>query len=371
VLDLAPWPPPGARREPPLPCDFRYGVPALTDFPQRIWSRLVSRRAQRMSLRTLGYGRTLGFPSLREAIAHYLARARGVTTTPDQIVVVNGSQQALDLIARLLIDGGDRVVFEEPGYQGARQVFQAAGAEVVPVRVDADGLQVSDLPGRARLAYVTPSHQFPLGGVLPMERRLDLLQWAASSGAYVVEDDYDSEFRFGGRPLETLSAIDESGRVIYVGSFSKSLLPALRVGFLVAPRSLRGPLRAASYVASWHVQWPAQAALHVRRARRAYAARHERILRCLESDFAPWVAPVPSVTGMHLAARIRSGSLRLEREVADRARIGGVAIGRLSTYFASSVPQPGLLLGYGAISEARIQEGLKKLRECFAAAHRS
>jgi GntR family transcriptional regulator/MocR family aminotransferase len=253
---------------------------------------------------------------------------------------------------------------------------------VVPVAVDAEGLDVEALPREARLVYVTPSHQFPLGMPMTHRRRVALLDWAERQNAVVIEDDYDSEFRFGGRPLETLSAIDESGRVIYVGSFSKSLLPALRVGFLVAPRSLRGPLRAASYVASWHVQWPAQAALasliesgllarHVRRARRAYAARHERILRCLESDFAPWVAPVPSVTGMHLAARIRSGSLRLEREVADRARIGGVAIGRLSTYFASSVPQPGLLLGYGAISEARIQEGLKKLRECFAAAHRS
>ena len=138
----------------------------------------------------------------------------GVTTSPDQMVVVNGSQQALDLIARLLIDDGDRVVFEEPGYQGARHVFQAAGAEVVPVRVDADGLRVSDVSGRARLAYVTPSHQFPLGGVLPMERRLDLLQWAADSGAYVVEDDYDSEFRYEGKPVAAMQGLDRSGRVI-------------------------------------------------------------------------------------------------------------------------------------------------------------
>ena len=226
VLDLAPWPPPGARRDPPLPCDFRYGVPALTDFPQRIWSRLVSRRAQRMSLRTLGYGRTLGFPALREAIASYLARARGVTTSPDQIVVVNGSQQALDLLARLLIDAGDRVVFEEPGYQGARHVFQAAGAEVVPVRVDADGLRVSDVPGRrTRLAYVTPSHQFPFGGVLPMERRLDLLQWAAASGAYVVEDDYDSEFRYEGKPVAAMQGLDRSGRVIYVRNVLEGAVP--------------------------------------------------------------------------------------------------------------------------------------------------
>jgi GntR family transcriptional regulator/MocR family aminotransferase len=197
----------------------------------------------------------------------------------------------------------------------------------------------------------------------------------------IIEDDYDSEFRFGGRPLETLQAIDRSGRVIYVGSFSKSLLPALRLGFLVAPPSLKEALPAASFVAGWYAQWPAQAALaslidsgllarHVRKARRHYAARHERILRTLESGFTPWVAPVSSVTGMHLAARIRSGSLALEREVAERARSNGVGFDRLSAYCASKPPQAGVVVGYGAISEARIDEGLRRLRECFAAAMR-
>ena len=254
VIDLAPWPPPGARGDsPPLPVDFRYGVPALTDFPQRIWSRLVSRRGQRMSLRSLGYGRTLGLPALRDAIAGYLARARGVTTTPDQIVVVNGSQQALDLLARLLIDAGDQVVCEEPGYQGARQVFQAAGAEVRPIGVDARGLRVADLPNdrRTRLAYVTPSHQFPLGGVLSLERRLKLLRWASASGTYLVEDDYDSEFRYEGKPVAAMQGLDRSGRVIYVGTFSKVLCPAMRLAYMVVPPALVEPIAALKFLTDY------------------------------------------------------------------------------------------------------------------------
>jgi GntR family transcriptional regulator/MocR family aminotransferase len=212
---------------------------------------------------------------------------------------------------------------------------------------------------------------------MPHARRVALLEWADRRGAVVVEDDYDSEFRFGGRPLETLQALDRTGRVIYVGSFSKSLLPTLRLGFLVAPPSLREALRAASYVAGWHVQGPAQAALatlirdgllarHVRKARREYAARHDRLLRILERDFARWLAPVPALAGLHLTARLRSGGLRLEQEVSQRAAAAGVGLDRLLAYCApASPPQAGVVLGYGAVSEARIAEGLSRLRECF------
>jgi GntR family transcriptional regulator/MocR family aminotransferase len=197
----------------------------------------------------------------------------------------------------------------------------------------------------------------------------------------VLEDDYDSEFRFGGRPLETLQASDRHGRVVYVGSFSKALLPGLRLGFLVAPPSLRDALRAASHVAGWHAPLPAQAALasfiedgllarHLRKARRAYAARHVRILRTLEREFSRWLAPVPSVTGMHLAARFRFGGVRLETEVAARARAAQVGFDRLSPYCAATGSQAGIVLGYGGISDASIAEGLRRLRECVAAAAR-
>jgi GntR family transcriptional regulator / MocR family aminotransferase len=369
VLDLAPWPPPGARRDPPLPCDFRYGVPALTDFPQRIWSRLVSRRAQRMSLRTLGYGRTLGFPSLREAIANYLARARGVTTSPDQIVVVNGSQQALDLIARLLIDDGDRVVFEEPGYQGARHVFQAAGAEVVPVRVDADGLRVSDVPCQARLAYVTPSHQFPLGGVLPMERRLDLLQWAADSGAYVVEDDYDSEFRYEGRPVAAMQGLDRSGRVIYVGTFSKVLCPSMRIAYVVLPAALVEPLAALKFLTDYHTPTFEQEVLadfiaeghferHLRRCRRRNAARREALLDACARHLRDRVDIVGTSAGVHAVMWLHDYHRFDVDPIAREAATQGVGLYPVTPYYLRPPARAGLLLGYACLDETDIRRGI-------------
>jgi GntR family transcriptional regulator/MocR family aminotransferase len=213
---------------------------------------------------------------------------------------------------------------------------------------------------------------------LSHDRRAALVAWARRRGALIVEDDYDSEFRFGGRPLETLSALDPGGRVIYVGSFSKTLLPALRLGYVVCPPGLRQPLRAASSVACGFPQGPGQAALaamleggllarHVRRMRRAYAARHALILGTLERDFTRWLQPVPSVTGLHLTARLRSGGVAFEQRLADRARTRGVRFDRLSGYCASGVPQPGIVLGYGGVAEAQIPEALRRLRQCFAA----
>jgi GntR family transcriptional regulator/MocR family aminotransferase len=243
------------------------------------------------------------------------------------------------------------------------------------VPVDADGLVVSALPDGARLVYVTPSHQFPLGMPMSHARRLALLDWAERRNAVIVEDDYDSEFRFGGRPLETLQSLDRTGRVVYVGSFSKVMLPALRLGFLVAPASLVRPLAAAAFVAGWHCQQPAQAALaafiedgllarHVRKMRREYAARHERILSALQRDFGAWLEPIPSATGLHLCARLRPPRLALEREVHERARAAGVRFDRLSGY--SARPQAGLVLGYGGIALAQIDAGLRRLRACLS-----
>jgi len=355
--------------------DFGVGMPDAKLFPYDAWRRLLARQIRYTKLNA-GYGDAAGHPRLRAAIARHIAVSRGVNTDAEDVIVTNGAQHAFDLIARVLLEPGMRVAVEEPGYPPARFVFESIGARVTPVPVDASGLVVSSLPDDARLVYVTPSHQFPLGMPMSYARRTALLEWADRRNAAIIEDDYDSEYRFGGRPLETLQAIDRGGRVIYTGSFSKSLLPALRLGFLVAPPSLQAPLRAASFVAGWFAQWPAQSALasliddgllarHIRKMRREYAARHDRILRTLSADFAKWLVPVPSVTGMHLAATLRSRSVRREAQIATRALAEEVGFDRLSTYCTSDRPQAGIVLGYGAIATSKIDEGLRRLRGCF------
>jgi GntR family transcriptional regulator/MocR family aminotransferase len=310
--------------------------------------------------------------------------SRGVRAGPDEVLITGGAQQALDLVGRVLIEPGCCVAVEDPGYPPPRHLFRSLGAQVVPVPVDAEGLVVAALPDEARLVYVTPSHQFPLGMPLSPARRAALLSWAARRDAVIVEDDYDSEFRFGGRPLATLHSQDQHGRVVYVGSFSKVLLPALRLGFLVAPPSLRRELRLARHLTDWHGPLPAQAALarfidegmlarHLRRMRRDYQARHQRIAATLQRRFADWLLPLPSLAGMHLCALFHRGGRALEREVARRANEAGIGLTRLSPLCTGTGPgaRAGLLLGYGAIPLERIDEGLRRLRACVAAAARA
>jgi len=348
--------------------DFGVGMPDVTLFPFDTWRRLLARQI-RVSRMRGDYGDPAGHPRLRAAIARTIAISRGVVASEDDVIVTNGAQGAFDLIARVLLEPGMRAAVEEPGYPPLRMLFESYGARVAAVRVDDSGLDVDSLPRDARLIYVTPSHQFPLGMPMSHARRAALLDWAERHNAVIIEDDYDSEFRFGGRPLDTLQALDRSGRVIYVGSFSKSLLPSLRLGFLIAPPALRHALEAAAYVASWYPQWSAQAALasmidegllarHVRKMRREYAVRHERILRRLD-----WLTPIASVTGMHIAARVRS--LRIEAEVAQRAVASGVGFDRLSTYCSATPRQAGIVLGYGGISTSKIDEGIDRLRRCL------
>ena len=355
--------------------NFGVGTPDARLFPFDSWRRLHARQIRPASL-TADYGDPAGHPRLCAAIAQHVAVSRGVHCSADDVIVTNGAQQAFDLIARVLLDPGMGVAVEEPGYPPVRLLFESIRARVTGVPVDDAGIDVAALPSDARLVYVTPSHQFPLGMPTSHARRAALLAWAERRNAVIIEDDYDSEFRFGGRPLETLQASDRGGRVIYVGSFSKSLLPALRLGFLIAPPPLQPALRAASYVAGWHANWTTQAVLaafiekgllahHVRKMRREYAARHDRIVRALTSDFARWLAPIVSVTGMHVAARLRSKSVRREGEIAERALAAGVAFDRLSAYCTKTQRQAGIVLGYGAIATADIGEGLRRLRACF------
>ncbi|WP_460808509.1 MocR-like pyridoxine biosynthesis transcription factor PdxR [Micromonospora zhanjiangensis] len=356
--------------------DFRLGTPDTGLFPLATWRRLVTAELRTAPL-PHGYDGPAGHPDLRAAISRYVGLARSVRVRPDDVVVTQGAQQALDLIGRVMIEPGDRVAVEEPGYPPARRLFHSLGARVVPVPVDDEGLDVDALPDDARLVYVTPSHQFPLGTPMSMARRAALLDWVAGRDAVVVEDDYDSEFRFSARPLDPLQTLDRTGKVVYVGTFSKTLLPVLRLGFLVAPASLRSALLAAKQLTDWHGDLVTQAALarfidsgelprHVRKATRVYAQRRDLIDRALRTDLADRLDPVPSTAGLHVCARLRPGVPVDLAGVVERAAGLGVAVAELADYHAGGRRSAGLVLGYGAVPTERVAEGLHLLARCFA-----
>ena len=380
VEALAPLPPPGRPVHRQLTIDFRYGVPAVTDFAQLIWSRLVARRARRMSIATLRYGRTLGLPRLRTAIAEYVTRARGVAATADRVVIVNGAQQALDLVARLFVDPGDRVAIEEPGYQAARQVFAAAGARLLPIPVDAGGMDVSRLPrGRVRLVYVTPSHQFPLGHVMPLARRLELLRWADTTGAHIVEDDYDSEFRYEGRPVEAVQGLDRSGRVCYVGTLSKVLFPSLRVGYLVVPESLVPSLASIRFLTDYHTPTFEQEVLadfiaeghferHLRRSRAGNARRRAALLAAIADHFGDAAEVSGENAGVHLVLWLKNTPAARLTRIVDAAAARGLGIYPVAPYYMNRPRRSGLLLGYACLTEREIRDGVALLGRVFRAA---
>jgi GntR family transcriptional regulator/MocR family aminotransferase len=364
-----------------IPYNFRVGSPDARLFPLTAWRRLVARELRPAAVRNARYGEPSGHAGLRAAIAHYVGVSRAVRAGEDDVLVTHGAQQALDLIGRVLIEPGDCVAIEEPGYPPARLLFRSLGARVVGVPVDAEGLDVAAIPKAARLVYVTPSHQFPLGTVMSLSRRAALLAWAERRGAVIIEDDYDSEFRFEGRPLDPLQSLDRGGRVIYVGSFSKVMLPILRLGFLVAPASLHQTLRIAKQLLDWHTDLPAQAALahfiddgllarHIRKASREYATRREHIIDALRHDFADWFDVTPSAAGLHLSARAISKRLAGNLDhIVRRVQEDGVVVQTLSCFSTDPATSPrGLVIGYGAIATARVDEGMKRLAAAFRAA---
>jgi GntR family transcriptional regulator / MocR family aminotransferase len=314
---------------------------------------------------------------LRAAIAHHIGLSRGIEASPDDVVVTCGTQQALDVLARVLLSSGDRIAVEDPGYLPARQLFCSLGIHVAGVPVDREGLVVEALPDRVRAVYVTPSHQYPLGVTMSLPRRRALLAWAERNDAAIIEDDYDSEFRFGGRPLEPLKTLDTRGRVIYLGSFSKTLLPTLRIGFLVSPRSLQTATHKATFVSHWHAPTVAQTALahliddgdfarHIRRADRVYRKRHEMLVTVVEQELADHLEIIPSATGLHVTALARTASAEQIEAVVCRAAEADVAVQRLSSFAVGGIVRAGIVLGYGAIPLERIQEGLRRLRQSFA-----
>jgi GntR family transcriptional regulator / MocR family aminotransferase len=360
--------------EPTPEFDLRLGVPDARLFPMAAWRRLVTRELRDLDPVAAGYGDPAGHAGLRAAIARHVGLSRSVLVGPDDVLVTQGAQQAFDLIGRVLVGPGDDVAVEEPGYPPARAVFAAHGARVTGVPVDDEGLVVSAIPPSVRVVYTTPSHQFPLGTPMSLERRGALVAWAHRHGAVIVEDDYDSEFRFADRPLEPLHSLDGGRRVLYVGSFAKTMLPVLRLGFLVVPRSLRPSVVAAKRLTDRQGDLVTQAAMagflseglfarHLRRASREYAARHERIVTVLRRDFADRLDLVPSNAGLHLAALART-PIDVDALVA-RAASAGVAVENLAAYHGEGRGEPGLAIGYGAIERDRVEPALRRLDECW------
>ena len=368
--------PPVASKE-PLVADFRYGDLASADFPLLAWRKAVTAALLRRRTR-LRYGDPRGSADLRRALQGYLWRARGLRCEPEQIVVVNGSQQGLDLCARLLLNPGDRVAMEDPGYDVAHQIFMAAGAEVVPVAVDREGLQTEELSD-ARLAYVTPSHQFPLGGVLSAGRRRELLAWAQSNGAFVVEDDYDSEYRFDIALIPPLQALDDAGRIIYLGTVSKTLSPTLRLGYLVVPVALASVFAKAKRLSDRHTPILEQEALgaliesgayerHVRRVRRRNAERRAALLTAFASNLPGAVTLTGTEAGLHIVAWLNGIPRAAEEGFVVRAANAGLGIYPISPLYdrTGHAPRPdcaGLVLGYAALTVASIEKGVEVLAE--------
>jgi len=366
--------PPLAREEwlAPQAIAFRLGVPSISSLPPRIWReawRTVTAR-----LPPTSYGPAQGDPALRAALAAYLGRSRGLACTPEDILITAGATHALDLIVRATLSAGDSVGFEEPGYPAARQILMAREGRILPIPVDDDGIQVERLPqgpSAPLLVYTTPSHQYPLGGRLTVSRRLALLTWAQANDSLIVEDDYDSEFRFDTSPLPALASLDDAGRVAYIGTFSKVLTPALRIGYLLAPPRLRERIRQIQHLTDEQVSWPSQQMLasfisqghldrHVRRMRQQYAEKR----RIVAQTLAP-IAHLARLRGLEagLHAYLELGASASATLVAQLAQQRNVIVTPLNAYYLGPPDRSGLLLGYACLEIPDIIRGVTVLRE--------
>lgn len=358
---------------------FQNGLPATDQFPFDIWSRLAARRLRRPPRELLGYGNPAGYRPLREAVAAHLQSTRAVQCEADQVMIVGGAQQALDIVTRVLLDPGDTVWAEDPCYLGARGALFSAGAKIVPVPVDEEGFALSaalQLDQQARLVYVTPSHQYPLGVTMSLSRRLALLEWASRARAWIVEDDYNSEFRYAGRPLASLQGLDREGRVIYVGTFSKTIFPSLRLGCLVVPRDLIDVIAAARSLADRQSATIDQAVLtdfigeghfarHVRRMRVLYEERQNILVAAAKRELSGLLDVSPAQAGMHLVGWLpKNTSDKVASESAARHRVKAAP---LSAYSLELLPRGGLVLGYTGLNARQIKDGVRRLAQALAA----
>jgi GntR family transcriptional regulator/MocR family aminotransferase len=365
TMPFDPVPPPGTA--------FGACQPAVREFPHQIWSSLIARHSRRMPVATMGYGEVMGHLALREVIAEYLNATRGLRCDASQIMIVAGSQHGLQIAARTLLNEGDLIWMENPGYPRARRAFWMAGAKLVPVPIDNEGLDVRAAIKRcshARAAYVTPSHQYPMGMTLSATRRMQLLDWASRANAWIIEDDYNSEFRFAGRPVAALQGLGTEDRVIYLGTFSKVLFPALRIGYLVIPKVLVRPFCVArdamdifpapflqevlaDFIREGHFS------RHTRRMRVLYSSRQKSLLSALHSVLGFGAEIVGTDAGMHLVVLLPSTVDDLE--LGRRAAGVGLAVTPLSTCYHQPSGQKGLILGYAGVDERTIEASVKLL----------
>jgi GntR family transcriptional regulator/MocR family aminotransferase len=358
---------------------FRVSVPALDQFPTDIWSKLVARHSRVPLKDLMAYGDTMGYLPFRHAIAEYLGAARAVRCNPEQVMVITGSQQGLQISAKVLWNPGDSIWMEEPGYPGAHQAFTSVGIRMIPIPVDHEGLNVKSGLRRythARGAYLTPSHQYPLGTTLSAARRLEILQWANRTGSWIVEDDYDSEFRFESRPIGALQGLEANTPVVYVGTFSKVLFPALRLGYLVVPRDLVAAFAAVREATDIFSATLYQAimtdfireghfARHLRRMRTLYMERRGVLMEAVRTHLGNVLELVGAEAGMHLAALLPAGVDDVN--VAMRAAQNGLSVTPLSTCYLKRPERGGLILGYGGTSSTQIRDAVKKLEACLRA----
>jgi len=352
---------------------FQYGLVAIDKFPFDIWTKVANKCYYTLQRDAFGYGEPAGFYPLREAIAAYLKSFRAVNCTPEQIIITNGAQHAFDLIGRVLLEPKTEVWIENPCYTGAKQVLQSFEAKLVPVPVDKNGFDLAAAlkqSRNARLVYVTPSHQFPLGVTMSLPRRLQLLEWARTAEAWIIEDDYDSEFRYEGRPLASLQGLDRDGRVFYTGTFSKTIFSALRLGCLVVPKDLIEIFTAVRALGGSHSPLIDQATLaefineghfvrHVRRMRRLYEEKQEILISEVKKHLAGKLEVKKTVSGMHLIGWLNDDVK--DYIVAKKAAEFGVKAAAVSSHSLTKQERGGLILGYTATGEKQIKKGVRQL----------
>jgi len=353
---------------------FSLSQPAVDAFPFHVWSKLVARYWRDLHLSALQYGDPMGLKELREAIGAYLRAARSVRCEWQQIMIVSGSQQALDISARALLDVGSPVWVEEPGYWLTRHMLTAAGCRLVPVPVDKDGLDVAlgiERCRKARAAYVAPSHQYPFGATMSASRRLQLLEWAQSSGSWIIEDDYDSEYRYDSKPIASLQGLDHSSRVIYIGTFSKVLFPSLRVGYIVIPSDLVEHFVAVRHAMDVSPSHLYQAVLadfineghfsrHIRRMRLVYGERREVLVNCIRKELDSVLQVHGAQAGLHLTVTLPKGYR--DRVISARAARQNLWLWPLSPSYLGTTPRQGLILGFGGATVAEIPDAVRRLR---------
>ena len=359
----------------PLPYDLRYGLISFDVKLMTQWKRHLAKATQHLPF---NYGDVQGYLGLRQSLSEYLKQHRGVTCTAEQIIITGGSQQALYLSARAVLEQGDGVLLEDPCYQGASQIFSAQGVRIISAQIDSEGIVIPQEPTQSiKLAYTTPSHQFPSGTVMSLQRRLELLEWAKNNSVYILEDDYDSEYRYEGKPIPAIHGMDTHGCVIYMGTFSKTLFPSLRIGFVVLPDALVKPFRAIKWLIDRQNAALEQVALssfigegqferHIRRTRKQHAKNRQVLLEALEKHFGDRIEIVGSNAGIHLVVWFKQLSAKLEQTVLEKSQEAGVGVYPISPYYRQKPKRLGFLIGYTSLTANHMSAAVSRLAKVIA-----